>query len=102
MLVIGMISGTSADGIDAALVDIRGEKLRVEAFETVKYPKKVREAILAASNAASISVREISRLNFEVGELFARAALRLDTFTVSASPFFIAPACMLYVNLSAP
>jgi anhydro-N-acetylmuramic acid kinase len=72
-----MISGTSADGIDAALVDIRGAKLRVEAFETIKYPKKVREAILAASNAPSISVREISRLNFQVGELFASAALKV-------------------------
>ena len=77
MLVLGMISGTSADGIDAALVDIRGEQLRVEAFATSKYPKKVREAILAASNATSISVREISQLNFQVGELFARAALRV-------------------------
>lgn len=77
MLVLGMISGTSADGIDAALVDIRGDKLGVEAFQTIPYPRKTREAILAASNAVSISVREISRLNFEVGELFAAAALKV-------------------------
>jgi anhydro-N-acetylmuramic acid kinase len=69
-----MISGTSADGIDVALVEISGRaRLHVTKHGTVRYPRRVRQAILAASNATSISVAEISRLNFLIGELFAAA-----------------------------
>src|ERR1035438_419806 len=81
MHVAGMISGTSADGIDVALVEISGKswraKLRVEKFATVPYPRRVRRAILEASNASSISVAEISHLNFQLGELFASALLKV-------------------------
>jgi anhydro-N-acetylmuramic acid kinase len=81
MNVAGMISGTSADGIDVALVEISGRgwssALRVKKFATVRYPRRVRQAILEASNAASISVAEISQLNFQVGELFAAALLKV-------------------------
>ena len=73
MLVAGLISGTSADGIDVALV--RMPALRVEMFRTVPYPRDVRKAILAASNAPAIAVAEISRLNFAIGELFAKAVI---------------------------
>ncbi len=81
MDVAGMISGTSADGIDVALVEISGSgwsaRPRVKKFATVRYPRRVRQAILEASNATSISVAEISQLNFLVGELFAAALLRV-------------------------
>lgn len=77
MLVAGMISGTSADGVDVALVEITGEgwktRLKLRAFRTVPYPKRVREALLKSFDAPSISTAEISQLNFLVGELFARA-----------------------------
>lgn len=80
MRVAGLISGTSADGIDVAVVEIRGAgrrtRLRLEAFRTVSYPARIRQAILAASNARAISTAEISQLNFLVGELFARALLK--------------------------
>lgn len=80
MRVAGMISGTSADGIDVAVVRITGSgwktRLKVEAFQTVQYPPRVREALLASFNAPSISTAEISQLNFLVGELFARALLK--------------------------
>jgi anhydro-N-acetylmuramic acid kinase len=77
MRVAGLISGTSVDGIDVAIVDITGlgprTRLRLEAFRTVPYPPRVRRALLAACNARSIPVAEISQLNFLVGELFGRA-----------------------------
>jgi anhydro-N-acetylmuramic acid kinase len=69
------------DGIDVAIVDIRGAagrtRLRLEAFRTVPYPPAVRRALLAACNADSISVAEISQLNFLVGELFGRAVVKV-------------------------
>lgn len=80
-LVIGLISGTSVDGIDAILVRIKGSGVSVKyqqiAFKTYPYPKQVRRLILQNSVAGSGSVDTIARLNFLVGELFAEAATRL-------------------------
>jgi anhydro-N-acetylmuramic acid kinase len=68
MRVAGLISGTSVDGIDVAVVDIDDTRLEVIAATTVPYPPEVRQAILAVS-----SVAEVSGLNFLLGELFADA-----------------------------
>ncbi|MFZ0739355.1 MAG: anhydro-N-acetylmuramic acid kinase [Candidatus Acidiferrales bacterium] len=79
MRVLGLMSGTSADGIDVALVRISGAPPRLsvslEGFHTVPYPRRVREAILRIANLSASSSAEISQLNFVLGELFARAAL---------------------------
>jgi anhydro-N-acetylmuramic acid kinase len=73
MRVAGLISGTSVDGIDAAVVDI-GDRIELIAATTVPYPAEVRAAILAASNAEA-HVGAVARLNFLIGELFADALL---------------------------
>jgi len=72
MRVAGLISGTSVDGIDVAVVDI-DEGLKVVATKTVPYPAEVRAAILSVSSAANIA-----RLNFLLGELFAEALKQAD------------------------
>jgi len=69
--VAGLISGTSVDGIDVAVVDI-GEGIQVVSTVTVSYPPEVRTAILSISNAAT-HTGTIARLNFLLGELFAEA-----------------------------
>lgn len=71
MRVAGLISGTSVDGIDVAVVDI-GDGIHVVATATVPYPPEVRAAILSVSNAAT-HTGTIARLNFLLGELFAEA-----------------------------
>ncbi len=71
MRVAGLISGTSVDGIDVAVVDI-GDGIHVVATATVPYPPEVRAAILSVSNAAT-HTGSIARLNFLLGELFAEA-----------------------------
>ncbi len=71
MRVAGLISGTSVDGIDVAVVDI-GDGIHVVATATVPYPPEVRDAILSVSNAAT-HTGTIARLNFLLGELFAEA-----------------------------
>jgi len=68
------MSGTSLDGIDVAIVDIRAHKISTVAFRSTSYPKKVREALLAISNTAAHTAT-ISRLNFLLGELYAEAIL---------------------------
>lgn len=71
MMVAGVMSGTSLDGIDVALVDASDREFQVKAFWTVPYPAKVRRAILEAAGAA-----QIARLHFLLGELYAEAVLR--------------------------
>jgi anhydro-N-acetylmuramic acid kinase len=77
-LVIGLMSGTSADGVDAALVQIaensRSTRAQVEAFLTFPFPEGMREAILAASAPSTGSVDLLCRLNVALGEVFAEAA----------------------------
>ncbi|RMF85280.1 MAG: anhydro-N-acetylmuramic acid kinase, partial [Nitrospinota bacterium] len=80
MLAIGLMSGTSADGIDAALVNIEegaAPAVQLVAFATFPYPEEVREEILAVSDPQTGSVDRICRLNFLLGELFAEAALHI-------------------------
>jgi anhydro-N-acetylmuramic acid kinase len=80
MRVLGLISGTSADAIEAAVVHISGApphlRARIESHISVPYPAAVRTAILRVAEGASVTTAEISRLNFLLGELFAKAALR--------------------------
>jgi anhydro-N-acetylmuramic acid kinase len=67
------MSGTSLDGIDVAIVDIRElKRITTVAVRTTPYPEAVREALLAASNA-NTHTATISRLDFLLGELYARA-----------------------------
>ncbi|MGH6802186.1 MAG: anhydro-N-acetylmuramic acid kinase, partial [Methyloceanibacter sp.] len=77
MKVIGLMSGTSGDGVDAALVDIRGrgKSLMVKslAFYPLPYPRALRQRILAVSTEGDVA--EICHLNALLGEWFARAAL---------------------------
>jgi anhydro-N-acetylmuramic acid kinase len=69
------MSGTSLDGIDVAIVDIARKRIKPLAFETVPYPKGVREAILAVSNTMTHTAA-IARLHFLLSELYADAIRR--------------------------
>jgi len=75
MKVAGIMSGTSLDGIDVAVVEIRGRRVETLGSQTAPYPAAVRAAILAVSNT-SAGTAAISRLNYQLGELYARAALQ--------------------------
>ena len=77
-LVIGLMSGTSVDGIDAAIVEIIGHGLETEvdliAFETFPFPTGVPQRILALCQPDTGSVDNICEMNFYIGHLFAEAA----------------------------
>jgi anhydro-N-acetylmuramic acid kinase len=76
-LYLGLISGTSADGIDAALMRFE-PRLEVVAARTTPYPAVLRERLIAlATNHASIALDDYGRLDVEIGECFAAAALSL-------------------------
>jgi anhydro-N-acetylmuramic acid kinase len=98
MIVAGIMSGTSGDGINLAFVKLRG-KPKVDKTSARKstlpfellghaefpYPQKVRAAVLQAMNAQSASVADLARLNFLLGELYSDAALAAQSsFNVKA------------------
>ncbi len=79
--VIGLISGTSVDGIDAALVDIAGGqtdlKIELLAAATYPYPEKLRSQILDVCGGASLSMAELAELDDAIAQQFAMAVLTI-------------------------
>lgn len=72
MRVAGIMSGTSLDGIDVAIIDIDEDGFDTVGFTTAPYPEDLRAALLAVSNCGT-HTREIARLNFLLPELYAEA-----------------------------
>ncbi|HLA24009.1 MAG TPA: anhydro-N-acetylmuramic acid kinase [bacterium] len=79
-IVVGLISGTSADGVDAAVVRIHGAgpatRPELVHFTTVPYPEDDRRELFALFSPQTGTVDRICALNFRLGELFADAALQ--------------------------
>ncbi len=82
MKVIGLMSGTSVDGIDTVLVDIEGEKLDLKlqllAGETHPYPPKIREQILKVCSGEPLSIVELATLDDAIADNFAQAAQHIQ------------------------
>lgn len=79
-IVVGLISGTSADGIDAAVVRVHGvgASTRPELlhFTTVPYPPEDRRELFALFSPQTGTVDRICALNYRLGELFAEAVVQ--------------------------
>jgi anhydro-N-acetylmuramic acid kinase len=77
LTVAGVMSGTSADGVDVAAVRIEGSatrpRLTLLAHEHIAFPAALRRAVLAAMNASSTSTAELARLNWRLGLAYAEA-----------------------------
>ena len=77
--VVGMMSGTSVDGVDAALVEISGTdsepKVKLLAFENKPYPPQVREKIFSLFTPANATVDKVGYMNLLLGEIYAKSAL---------------------------
>jgi anhydro-N-acetylmuramic acid kinase len=80
MVVAGVMSGTSADGVDVAICRISPARdgagtprLKLLGHVGVPYPKGVKAAVLGAMDAEAISVAELARLNWRLGEVYADA-----------------------------
>lgn len=80
-LTIGLMSGTSADGVDAALVRISGWGLATEArqlaYVSIPFEDDVRDRILALAQGDTGGSRDLGRMNALLGQLYLEACLRL-------------------------
>jgi anhydro-N-acetylmuramic acid kinase len=78
MIVAGVMSGTSADGVDVALCKITpsadgNPRISLIGAAGFDYPKKLRAAVLASMDAKATSVADVSRLHWRLGEVYADA-----------------------------
>lgn len=82
MRIIGLMSGTSIDGIDAALVEVSNHEDQLQttliAGETYSYPAALRDRILAVASGASITIAELADLDDAIAEQFANAAIAVQ------------------------
>jgi anhydro-N-acetylmuramic acid kinase len=75
--VAGLMSGTSADGVDAAIVEIRGREVKLLAFETYPYSASMRKNILALCRPETARLDQICHFNHVLGEVFGEAVIKL-------------------------
>ena len=81
MIVVGLMSGTSADGVDVAIFDIRGKpgEMTVELLHgsTFEYESDMRQRILSCCDASESRVDQIAALHTDLAEVFAQCTLEL-------------------------
>jgi anhydro-N-acetylmuramic acid kinase len=89
MIVIGLMSGTSVDGIDAALVDISGTEqdliVKLLAGKTFAYPEALRSQILAICGGQALNMAELATLDDAIALEFAQAAQQIQASAQKAS-----------------
>ena len=71
------MSGTSADGVDVAIIDYGKNTLDVIAFATFPYPASLRKSLFKLFNPETARIEDICHLNFVIGEVFAEAVIKL-------------------------
>lgn len=82
MKVVGLISGTSADGIDASLVEIHGQGYEISLTQrmglTLPYPPDIRHQILAAAAGQALSIEALALLDDQIAACFAAAITQIQ------------------------
>jgi len=75
--VAGLMSGTSADGVATAIVDIGNKGIILRAFATYPYSRSLRQKLFTLFDPATARLEDLCSLNFILGEVFARSVMQL-------------------------
>jgi len=89
VIAIGMMSGTSVDGIDIAAVDVDGDDIKVISTGHRDYDEALRKRILAAASGEAVGAAELAALHVAIGDAYAEAAVAFVP-TLAAFPAVIA------------
>jgi len=80
MIVAGVMSGTSADGVDVAICRVAPGKVapsvKILGHRAFAYDKKLRAAVIAAMDAKQTSAAELARLSWKLGEVYAECVAK--------------------------
>jgi anhydro-N-acetylmuramic acid kinase len=76
-LFIGLMSGTSMDAVDCALIDASQNRISLVDFLQIPFPRELKTQILATTNAGAITWTQLGDLDIELARLFASAALSM-------------------------
>ncbi len=74
---IGLMSGTSVDGVDAALVDISGNQIKLVYYIEHPLPDSLKTELLALNHSQSLSLKALSQLEYDVAQAFIQATQKL-------------------------
>ncbi len=75
-LIVGLMSGTSLDGLDIALCSCSDSHLKVLEFESIAYDEKLRSRIRAVQSKETVNLEEVCRLNTELADLYSELVLQ--------------------------
>ncbi len=72
-LYIGIMSGTSLDGVDTALVSIKDREINLLASDFLSYPESLKTQVLAICHGQETNLKHIGELDHQLGLLYAEA-----------------------------
>ena len=84
-LYIGVMSGTSMDGVDTALVEIEDNRVRLLAHDDYPMPAHIKQTLLSVCTGQDTNLKAIGELDHQLGHLFADAAVSCQTVFLAAT-----------------